>query len=91
MGYIIAKRMDSNSMSAWVETKFYWPGTVTFIKREKCINLFLNEKTHNCNINYAKSLIEEFPRLFINVDFYTEEGINKVLMDISPEYNLELK
>jgi len=91
MGYIIAKPRKSPALSAWVEIKFYWPGTVEFLSNKKCISLFLSEKTHNCKVDYVKDLVEEFPNLFINVDFYTEENIKKVTLDISSEYNIEFK
>ena len=91
MGYIITKPTHSNPMNEWVEIKFYWPGTIEFNPYRKGINLFLSEKTHNYKIDYVKSLVEEFPKLFINVDFYTEEGINKVTLNISTEYNVEFK
>ena len=91
MGYIIAKPRKSSALSAWVEIKFYWPGTIEFLSNKKCISLFLSEKTHNCKVDYVKDLVEEFPKLFINVDFYTEENIKKVMLDISPEYNIEFK
>ena len=90
MGYIIAKPTSSD-LSAWVEIKFYWPGTIEFLSNRKCISLFLSEKTHNCKVKYVKDLVEEFPKLFINVDFYSEENINKVMLDISSEYNIEFK
>lgn len=86
MGYIITKPRKS----CWIENKFYWPGRVEFLSNKKCVSLFLSEKTHNCKVDYVKDLVEEFPKLFINVDFYTEENIKKVMLDISPEYNIEL-
>lgn len=91
MGYIIAKPRKSSALSAWVEIKFYWPGIIKFLSNIKCISLFLSEKTHNCKVDYVKDLIEEFPKLFSNVDFYTEEDIKKVILDISPEYDVEFK
>lgn len=91
MIHIIAKPKKSPALSAWVEIKFYWPGTTEFLANKKCINLFLSEKTHNCKVDYVKSLAEEFPKLFTNANFYTEEGINKVILDISTDYDVEFK
>lgn len=90
MANIIAKPKKSPGC-AWVEIEFYWPGTIEFLSNKKCISLFLSEKTHHCKVDYVKDLGEEFPKLFSNVNFYTEEYIKKVMLDISSEYNIEFK
>lgn len=91
MANIIANPRKSFSLGAWVKINFYWPGQIEFLSNRKCISLFLSEKTHNCTVDYVKDLVEEFPKLFVNVDFYTEEDVKKVMLDISPDYNIEFK
>lgn len=91
MNHIVAKPISTSALSAWVVIDFYWPGRIEFVVNRRCISLFLSEKAHNCKVDYVKSLTEEFPKLFTKVDFYTEEGINKVMLDISTDYNVEFK
>lgn len=91
MGNIIAKPKKSQVLYAWVEIEFYWPGTIEFLSNKRCISLFLSEKTHHCEVDYVKNLVEEFPKLFSNINFYIEEDIKKVTLDISIDYDIEFK
>lgn len=77
------------SMSAWVSINIYWPGDIDY--NRKCITLFLNEKRHNTKISYARNLVEHFPKLFSKVQFFTEEGIEKVSLIINEEFNISFK
>lgn len=37
----------------------------------------------------VKEVLEEFPKMFTNIDFYTEEGIEKVSFDLAENYAIE--
>lgn len=66
----------------WVKIKVYWPCCMEWICTNKVLRLFAHEPY---DVKYAHELVEEFPRFFTKIDFYTEEKKEKVMLDIDME------
>lgn len=71
------------------EVSLYWGGYVNYYASHGSISLRASEKisTHP-RMEEVRELVDTYPTLFVNVDFYSEEGIPKVSMDINPKYNV---
>ena len=74
------------------EVTISWNGTVEYVPRKKALLLFASEaQQYHPKIDAVQKLVETFPTLFVDVDFYTEETYKKVMMYINPEFNVRFK
>jgi len=72
--------------------EFHWGGTVTYLANGNDIMLFANESTqYHPKMNEVQKLVDFCPSVFSKVDFYTEDGSNKVMLHLNKEYNVEFK
>lgn len=74
-------------LTANTEVSMYWHGSISFLGDR--MHFFCNSKTHNTRMENIREILEEFPKMFTNIDFYTEEGIEKVSFDLSEGYGIE--
>lgn len=82
---IIFNYPKCGELTALTELSMYWKGTVRCGKDQ--IHFYCTSKQQS--MKSVKEILEEFPKLFTNIDFYAEEGIEKVSFDLAENYGIE--
>lgn len=82
---IIFRNPKCSELTVLTHLSMLWKGTIRCEKNK--IHFFCTSKQHL--MENVKEVLEEFPKMFTNIDFYSEEGIEKVSFDLAENYAIE--
>lgn len=79
--------VEGSSRICLAEIKFFWGGQVEYLPARKKIQLFASPNIRfSPSTSEVRALIDLFPTVFQDVNFYMEEGMEKVSLNLNPGY-----